>query len=88
MRPVTIHPHARKHGLSNEDIAHAWRNAFAWMRRDRDDGATDYLLIGTDRNGRPVELIARSCAEIGYIVFHAIAPPTRRFLDEMGLGRR
>ena len=54
-----IHPHALKHGLCEKDIAHAWNNAFACARRDRDDGKTDYLVVGVDQSGRVVDIAAR-----------------------------
>ena len=34
----SIHPHALKHGLSKDEITSAWNQAFAWFRRDLDNG--------------------------------------------------
>lgn len=35
---IAIHPNSYKHGLDDNAIEHAWRNAFEWLRRDGDDG--------------------------------------------------
>jgi hypothetical protein len=82
---IAIHPNSYKHGLDDNAIEHAWRNAFEWLRRDRDDGKTEYVLLGVDHQGRLVELVARSVGNDGYIVFHANTPPSRRVLEELGL---
>jgi hypothetical protein len=82
---LDIHPHALVHGLTEEDVRHAWRNAFSWARRDRDDGKIDYMLIGVDGRGRLVELLARRCGKDSYVVFHAMTPPTKKALAEVGL---
>ena len=82
---IAIHPNSYKHGLDDNAIEHAWRNAFEWLRRDRNDGKTEYVLLGVDRQGRLVELVARSAGNDGYIVFHANTPPSRRVLEELGL---
>jgi len=69
MELAAIHPNALKHGLTEEDIRHAWSNAFEWIRRDRDDGIIDYVFIGPDTKGNLSELIARFSAPVGgYIV--------------------
>lgn len=86
MELIAIHSHAYKHGLSEGAIRHAWRNAFEWCRRERDDGKFEYVLLGIDGAGRLVELIARSVPG-GYIVFHAKTPPSERVLRELGIGR-
>lgn len=88
MNLIAIHPHAFKHGLTEDEIEHVWRNAFEWARRDRDDGKIEYALVGIDNSGRLVELVARRCGNEGYIVFHAQTPPTRRTLNELGLNGR
>lgn len=85
MRLLGIHPHAFKHGLREDEIEHAWSNAFVWLARYREDGNVDYVLIGPDRQGRLVELIARKHGGDGYLVFHARRPPTRKALAELGL---
>ena len=88
MNLFEVHPHAYIHGLSEDDIRSAWENAFEWIRRDLDNGGIDYLLVGPDRRGRLVEMVARYCSEVeGYIVFHAMTPPTKKVLREIGVER-
>lgn len=65
MELLDIHPHAHKHGLTRGEIERAWRNAFEWARRDRDDGRAEYIILGVDSHGRIVEMAARSIADAG-----------------------
>lgn len=88
MELIAIHPHALKHGLTETDITSAWNSAFAWFRRDLENGGIDYVLIGLDRRNRFMELIARYCSEQnGYIIFHSLVPPTHKVLREIGIDR-
>lgn len=48
MELIAIHPHALKHGLTETDIRCAWNSAFAWFRRDLENGGIDYVLVGLD----------------------------------------
>jgi hypothetical protein len=41
---VEIHSSARRHDVVDEDIAHAYERAIAWLRLD--DDPTRYLLAG------------------------------------------
>ena len=61
MELIAIHPHALKHGLTETDIICAWNSAFAWFRRDLENGGIDYVLVGLDGRSRLMELIARCC---------------------------
>ena len=87
MEQVYIHPHATKHGLSKEQIRHAWENAVEVARRDRSDGITDYVAIGFDQSGRPLEMTARR-KRAGFLIYHAKTPPTPRTFKELGLAGR
>ena len=78
---------ALKHGLSEEQIEHAWRNAVDFLRIDLEDGGVVIKAIGFDASGRGIEISARE-KEFGMIVFHANTPPTSRALREFGLSRR
>ena len=48
---------ARKHGLEDADIQHAWLNAIRLVEYDY-DGEGRLLVIGADRHGRLLELVA------------------------------
>lgn len=54
---MEVTPSARKHGVEDADIQHAWRNAmrlveYEYLGEDRP------LVIGPDRHGRLPELVA------------------------------
>lgn len=48
---------ARKHGLQDADIQHAWLNAIRLVEYDY-EGEERLLVIGADRHGRLLELVA------------------------------
>lgn len=54
---MEVTPSARKHGVEDADIQHAWSNAmrlveYEYLGEDR------LLVIGPDRHGRLLELVA------------------------------
>lgn len=83
MDNVFIAEHALKHGIDPDDIEFAWSNYN--IRRYR--GAPnegEVVAVGYDRKGRPMELVAAIRPQ-GMIIFHAMRPPTRKALMELGL---
>lgn len=48
---------ARKHGVDEDDIVHAWENAIRYVEYDY-YGDERLLVIGADRHGRMLELVA------------------------------
>lgn len=48
---------ARKHGITDADIDHAWRNAIRLVEYEY-AGQERLLVIGADRQGRLLELVA------------------------------
>ena len=48
---------ARKHGVLDADIQHAWTNAIRLVEYDY-NGQERLLAIGPDRHGRMLELVA------------------------------
>ncbi|MEA5116089.1 MAG: hypothetical protein VB036_00560 [Propionicimonas sp.] len=48
---------ARKHGFEDADIQHAWLNAIRIVEYDH-EGEERLLVIGADRHGRLLELVA------------------------------
>lgn len=71
---LVIAESARKHGVADEDMLHAYRNAFRVF--DVDDGMT--LFIGGDRAGQLVEVGVVDRGEEPTIV-HAM-PAREKFL--------
>ncbi|MGV8966391.1 MAG: hypothetical protein ACOH2F_08935 [Cellulomonas sp.] len=48
---------ARKHGIADDDILHALRNVLRYIQQDH-DGETRLFIIGADRGGRLLEIVA------------------------------
>ena len=48
MNEVFVHEHALMHGLSEEQVLHAWRNAVSVARRGCESGEVDFVAIGFD----------------------------------------
>lgn len=53
---------ARKHGIHDADIDHAWRNAARLIEYEY-QGEERLLVIGPDRHGRMLELVAVPAGE-------------------------
>lgn len=53
---------ARKHGVSDEDILHAWEHAMYLIEFEH-SGETRLLVIGGDTAGRLLELVAVPAGE-------------------------
>lgn len=53
---------ARKHGVDDADIQHAWTNAIRLVEDDYDD-EDRRLVIGPDRHGRMLELVSVPVSE-------------------------
>jgi uncharacterized DUF497 family protein len=54
---VQISESARRHGVDTKDILHAWETAIRYVEFDY-DGEDRLLVIGGDRHGRMLELVA------------------------------
>jgi uncharacterized DUF497 family protein len=48
---------ARKHGVTDDNIAHAWNHAIRHVEYEN-DGEERLLVIGPDQQGRMLELVA------------------------------
>ena len=57
---MEIRHSARKHGIDDADIEHAWTQA---TRLVEYDGEGRLLVIGPDRHGRMLELVAVPAAQ-------------------------
>ena len=86
MEEVFIARHAFKHGLCEDDIRYAWDN---FLRRQYRGAPNEgqVLAIGYDRKGRAVQMVAVERA-FGVLIFHAMTPPTKGALEELGMSRR
>lgn len=67
---MEIRDSARKHGITDYEINHAWRHAMRVV--DYEYGGQDRLLvIGADQHGRRLELVAVPAGEPTRII-HAV----------------
>ncbi len=66
---------ARKHGIDDADIQHAWTNAIRLVEYDY-DGEERLLAIGPDSHGRMLELVAVPVSEPTRIIHADRLRPT------------
>jgi hypothetical protein len=67
---VEIHRSARRHGVADKDIDHAYRQAVTWV--ELGDDPPGYLVLGPDRSGSLLELVVIKTA-VGDMAIHAMA---------------
>lgn len=87
MGSVVIHPRImeRHPELAEEDVREAWEG---YVRMTRRVGIDSYwVAVGFDLKGRAIEMVAVETADGGWYVYHALTPPTRKVLVELGLAR-
>ena len=70
--------------LSCSDVAIAWLDAFVLQER-LGDGACKWVALGCDSKGRVLEMLAVELEDCRTLVYHAFTPPTRKFLNELGM---
>ena len=67
---------ARKHGVSDEDMIHAFRNLIRVFQLE--DGFT--MLIGPDHAARPIEVGVIEATDGAVVIVHAMCPARPKFL--------
>lgn len=72
--------------ISKEDAETAWENAAACIPRSG-GRPFEYVAVGFDGKGRAIEIVGRMTGEGDWIVWHAMTPPTKKTLRELGLRR-
>ena len=75
---VDIDPHARKHGVLDDDMMHAFKHH--WRAFETDDPAVT-MFIGPAASGAPLEVGVVSDEE-GLAIIHAM-PARNKFLKEL-----
>ena len=85
---IRIHGHALKHGLTAGDVSFAWNNLIRSRQRNGSDDPPLWIGIGILPDGRLVEMVAFLDEEDNWCVFHAMTPPTTKFIRELQLTRR
>lgn len=81
---VRVHRNALKHGLSEDDVAHAWETPIRCRQRHGTDDPLLYISIGVLPDGRFVEMVGFMDTDGCWCVFHAFTPPTKKFKRELG----
>lgn len=78
---MRIHPSARKHGLDDGAIRHAWDNALGYFTVDADTEPPKGLCIGPDGAGNLLELLYLELDETELLI-HAmpLRPAFRAYL--------
>lgn len=86
MFEVVVHPHALKHGISEEDVLYAWNNFVRKQRRSspRED---EIVVIGATKDGRLIQLVGKDLGLV-HLIFHALIPPSEKVMKEVGLKRK
>lgn len=67
---MEVHRSARRHGVTDEDIEHAWDHSVAWA--ELGDDPPRYLVVGPDRSGNLLELVVLH-TQGDELVIHAMA---------------
>lgn len=83
---IIVAEHALKHGLTERQIRYAWGHYLAMQHRAA-PAEDEVIAVGYEQTGRLVQLVAVERKQV-QIIYHAMSPPTRRMLTELGLRRR
>lgn len=86
MADLIIAEHAFKHGLSAEDIEYAWDHFTAKEYRGAPNEG-EIVVIGPKRNGNLIQMVAAE-RTFGIVIYHAMEPPTKKVMEELGITRR
>ena len=82
---MEVHSSARKHGISDDDIAHSVEHALVEYEFGGDDSASRTLVLGPDRAGNMLEVIVLELADDRMLAIHAM-PPRPAFHDLLPSG--
>ena len=85
---IFVHPRIMKRHpeISEDDVFSAWIN-FVRMEHRSEPNSEHAAAVGFDKNGRLLEMVAVFDG-MGYLVYHAMTPPSKKILIELGLSRR
>ena len=80
---LIIDQHALKHGLTRDEVLQAAKHIDISLPRENGD----YVAIGFDSHARAIEMLIRVKGDLA-IVFHAMTPPTKKIMKELGFDMR
>ncbi|WP_130812976.1 hypothetical protein [Olsenella sp. Marseille-P4559] len=87
MSTIDVHPriHTRHPEISVGDVVAAMRGMVCYHQRE----SGEWLSVGFDERNRLLELVyVYDSVKDGFLVYHAMTPPSGRTLRELGLERR
>lgn len=79
MNQVSVHRHARKHDLSEDNIVYAWNNFVRKSYRSEDF----VVAIGYDSTGREIGRVASVLQDNDFLIIHAKSPAIASILKEL-----
>lgn len=83
---VYVHPHALKHGLTEEEMLRAWSNYVRSQNRSAPNEDQNVRVgFGFPDHGA-IQMVGIA-KEFGVLVIHALTPPQDNVLKELGLSR-
>lgn len=88
MGQVIVDPrvHQRHPEIGDEDAIAAWNGAICCAPRLQ-RSFSEYAAVGFDRRGRFIEVIATRTIGGDWLIYHAMTPPTKKMLRELGIER-
>ena len=86
MERVTVHERVCKlhPEMTENDVLKAWAHIIRSFTRYWTD-QRECVAVGVDGKGRLVEMIALRSRDGSWLIYHALTPPTKKVLIEMGL---
>ena len=78
-RVCRLHPE-----LTDDDVLTAWAHIIRSFTRTWTD-QRECVAVGVDGKGRLVEMIALRSLDGSWLIYHALTPPAKKVLKEMGL---
>lgn len=85
MGQIQVHPrvHQRHPEIKDEDAIAAWTMAIRSVARVWKD-PDQYVAVGFDGRGRLLEIVAARDGVGDWVIFHALTPPTKATMRELG----
>ena len=86
---IEIHPRIEEQHpeIKNEDVLEAWQNFVIGGTRTKSKNYPEVLRIGYDQKGRELEMVG-TLTENGWLVYHAMTPPSKKTTVEIEKIRR
>lgn len=83
---VFVHPHALKHGLSEDEILYAWSN-FVRSQMRQAPQEDQCVRVGYGRHTPQAIQMVGIVRTFGVLIIHAMTPPQASILRELGIPR-